>query len=338
VPVRAYAAPAPRAELEAYEYEPEPLGRLGVDIAVTHCGVCHTDTGLIDGEMGAGGFPRVVGHEAVGVVEAIGADVDPSALPIGTRVGIGAVAGSCFRCEYCLAGQQQQCPDRDDTVIRGIGGAFAHSLRASDWRHVYPVPEAIASEHAAPLMCAGTTVFAQILRHGVLPIHRVAVVGIGGLGHLALQFLAAWGCEVTAISSSRSKEEDARRFGAHHYLAAGEDGALAAAAETFDLVLSTVSANLPWDDYLGTVRAGGTLSVVGVPDRAFEVGPYALLPRAKTLAGGIPASVVENRRMLEFAARHGIRPQVEVHPVAEIETALDSVRRGEARYRAVLEM
>lgn len=336
MPVRAYAAPAPRAELEPFEYEPEPLGRLEVDVTVTHCGVCHTDTGLVDGEMGTGRFPLVAGHEAVGTVAALGADVDAVALPIGARVGIGAIAGSCFRCPECLAGRQQHCPERDDTVIRGIGGAFAHTLRASDWRHVYPIPDVIASEHAGPLMCAGTTVFAQIMRHGVRPVDRVAVVGIGGLGHLALQFLSAWGCEVTAISSGRSKEADARRFGAHHFVAAGEDGALAAAAGSFDFVLSTVSANLPWDDYLGTVRAGGTLSVVGVPDGPFEVGPYALLPRAKAFAGGIPASITENRLMLDFAARHGIRPQVEVHPVAEIEAALRSVREGAARYRAVV--
>jgi alcohol/geraniol dehydrogenase (NADP+) len=338
VSVLAYAAHEAGASLLRYEYEPGPLGRLQVDVAVTHCGVCHTDVGQIDDEFGHSRFPVVAGHEAVGIVEAIGTDVDPEALPVGTRVGIGAIAGSCFRCRYCLSGRQQWCPHRDDTVLRGDRGAFAHHVRAGDWRHVHPIPHSLASEHAAPLMCAGTTVFSPLLRRGVLPIHRVAVVGVGGLGHLALQFLAAWGCDVTAISTSLSKEADARRFGATSVIASGEHGALAAARDSFDFVLSTVSADLPWDDYLGLLRPGGTLSVVGVPDHALSVGQYALLPQEKVLAGGIPSAVEETRQMLTFAARHGIAPQIELFPVGDIDAALDRVRQGRARYRAVLEM
>jgi alcohol/geraniol dehydrogenase (NADP+) len=337
VKVLAYAAREAAGSLQPFEYEAGPLSPLQVDVQVTHCGVCHSDLGMIDNEFGRTQYPYVAGHEVVGIVEAVGSDVDPQALPIGSRVGIGAIAGSCFRCEWCLRGQHQYCPDRDDTVLRGTRGGFAQHLRAGDWRHVYRIPDAISSAEAAPLLCAGTTVFAQLPRH-VRPTDRVAVVGVGGLGHVALQFYAAWGCEVTAISSSRSKQDDALRFGATAVIASGEPGALARNRQAFDFVLSTVSADLPWDDYLALLKPGGTLCVVGVPPGAIAVSPMALLPQAKTLVGGVPGAVGETRQMLAFAARHGVRPVVETFPVADSAAALDRVREGSARYRVVLEM
>jgi uncharacterized zinc-type alcohol dehydrogenase-like protein len=335
--VVAYAAREAAASLERYEYEAGPLGPHEVDIRVTHCGVCHTDVGMIDDEFGLARFPVVAGHEVVGEVAAIGTEVDPVRLPIGARVGLGAIAGSCFRCEWCLRGLHQHCPERDDQVLRGDRGGFAQQVRAGDWRHVHPIPDAIPSAAAAPLLCAGTTVFAPLRRHRVSPTDRVAVVGIGGLGHLAVQFFAAWGCEVTAISSSRAKEADARQFGAAHYLASREEGALAAAAGSFDLILSTVSADLPWDDYLAMLRPAGTLSVVGVPPGGITAGAMALLPAAKSISGGVPGSIDDTRAMLSFAARHDIRPMIETFPIADSAAALDQVRAGTARYRAVLE-
>ncbi|MCY1140838.1 NAD(P)-dependent alcohol dehydrogenase [Actinoplanes sp. Pm04-4] len=333
--VRAFAAHEAGAVLQPFQYEAGPLGRLEVDVRVTHCGVCHSDLGLIDDEFGQARYPVVAGHEAVGVVEAVGADVDPADLPVGTRVGVGAIAGSCFRCEWCLRGQHQFCPERDDTVLRGSRGGFAEYVRASDWRHVYPIPDAIGSAEAAPMLCAGTTVFAQLVRHKLSPTDRVAVVGVGGLGHLALQFAAAWGCHVTAISSSRAKEDDASRFGAAEVIVGG---AFDGHEQEFDFILSTVSADLPWDEYLGLLKPAGVLSVVGVPPGKIEVGAMALLPQAKTLVGGVPGSVDDTRMMLAFAARHGVRPVVETFAMAESAAALDRVRKGSARYRVVLGM
>jgi uncharacterized zinc-type alcohol dehydrogenase-like protein len=331
-----YAARAAGARLEPYDRETGPLGPLEVDVRVTHCGICHTDVMMIDDETGTARFPCVAGHEAVGLVEAVGDAVDTGLLPIGTRVGVGAIAGACFRCPLCLSGRHNLCAARDDTVMRGDGGAFTELVRVSDWRTAYPIPDAIPSEQAAPMMCAGVTVFSPLLRHGVRPVDRVAVVGIGGLGHLALQFLSRWGCDVTAISTSRAKEDDARRFGATSFIASGEEGALAAAAGSFDFVLSTVSASLPWDDYLDLLVPQGTLDVVGVSPEAISVSPMHLLPAEKTISSGVPASPSETRLMLDFAARHGIAPQVETFPVSEINTAIDVVRGGRARYRAVV--
>ncbi|MFD4637013.1 NAD(P)-dependent alcohol dehydrogenase [Lentzea sp. NPDC058436] len=333
--VQAYAAHEAGGPLRPYEYDSGPLGANEVDVRVTHGGICHTDIGLLDDEFGISRFPVVAGHEAIGVVEAVGNAVE--GLSVGRRVGVGAIAGSCFHCEWCLRGETNLCPARDDTVMRGDRGAFAGHVRASDWRHVHPIPDAIPSAQAAPLLCAGTTVFSPLLVNGVRPTDRVAVVGIGGLGHLAIQFLAAWGCDVTAISTTPAKKADAERFGASGFIASGEEGALRAAAGSFDFVLCTVSANLPWDDYVGLLRPQGTLCVVGVPEQPIALSPMSLLPAAKRVVGGIVGSAAHTRQMLDFAARHDIRPVVETFGVAEFEKALGRVREGSTRYRAVVE-
>lgn len=334
--VIAYAAKSARAALEPYVYEAEPLGPDEVDVAITHCGICHTDVGMVDNEWGISNYPVVAGHEVVGVVMAIGVNVDRSRLSVGQRVGVGAISGSCMRCEWCEGGKQNVCPDRVDTVMRGHLGGFATHVRVSNWRFAYPIPDAIASEHAGPLLCAGTTVFAPLLRNGVSPVDKVAVVGIGGLGHLAIQYLAKWGCDVTAISSSREKEPEARDLGARHFIATNDAAELKKAINSFDFILSTVSADLPWDDYLAALRPQGKLCIVGVPPSAISVGVFSLLPAEKVIAGGIPGSLVETVQMLEFTARHGIKPIIETFPIADINRALDHVRHGRARYRAVL--
>jgi alcohol/geraniol dehydrogenase (NADP+) len=334
--VTAFAAVEAGAELTPYRYDADALGPLEVDVDVTHCGICHSDIGMIDNEFGYSRFPVVAGHEAVGVVSAVGSAVDPQRLSIGQRVGIGAIAGSCMACEFCLTGRHQLCASRDDTILRGDRGGFASSLRASDWRFAYPIPDAIESIHAGPMLCAGVTVFAPFLRHGVTPTDRVGIVGIGGLGHLAIQFARAWGCEVTAISSSASKRDEAHEFGADHFIATRDTDDLAQAAGSFDFIMSTVSADLPWDEYLTALKPQGTLSVVGVPASALRLGAFELLYSEKKVSGGVPASRQETVQMLDFAARTGVRPKVEVFPIADINEAVARVRAGKPRYRAVV--
>ncbi|MFF7605763.1 alcohol dehydrogenase catalytic domain-containing protein [Streptomyces parvulus] len=333
--VRAYAVDRAAGPTRLHEYEPPPLGPLEVDVALTHSGVCQTDLGMIDDHYGRTPFPFVGGHEGVGLVAAVGSAVDPEALAVGQRVGVGAIAGSCAHCEWCLTGQQHLCAHTDDVIYRGRGGTFASRVRASDWRHVQPIPEALSSAEAAPLLCAGTTVFNAVVGHGVRPTDRVAVVGVGGLGHLALQILAHWGCDVTAVSTSRDKEEDARRFGARDFLT-GDD--LSRHPGRFDFILDTVGADLPWDDYFATLRPRGKLCVVGVPTSPFTVGQLSLMPAEKSLVSAVVGPPAVTRQLLEFAARHAIRPQVEVFPHDRLDEALDLVRRGRARYRAVVDL
>ncbi|KWX69256.1 NAD(P)-dependent alcohol dehydrogenase [Mycobacterium sp. NAZ190054] len=334
--VNAFAAPAAGAELTPYEYEAGELGPLEVDVDVTHCGVCHTDVVMIDNDWGYGNFPLVAGHEAAGIVSAVGSLVDTERLAVGQRVVVGAIAGSCMSCEFCLTGRHHLCARRDDTVMRGDRGGFASSVRASDWRFAYPLPDAIELQDAGPLLCAGVTVFAPFIRYDIKPTDHVAIVGIGGLGHLAIQFARAWGCEVTAISTSPGKRDQARKLGADHFIVSRDANELAQAAGRFDFILNTVTGDLPWDEYLAALKPQGTLWMVGMPDSAIQVNPISLLMAEKKISGGLPASNQETRQMLEFAARTGVRPLIETFPISDINRAMARVRSGDVRFRAVV--
>ena len=333
--VKAFAAGSPGADLEPYSYEAGDLGPLEVDVEVTHCGICHTDLTVIDNDWG-GERPVVAGHEVAGIVTAVGSLVDTELLRVGQRVAVGGVAGSCMNCEYCLSGRQQLCLRRDSLAFRGDRGGFASSVRASDWRFAYPLPDAIGLEHAGPLLCAGVTVFAPFIRQGIKPTDHIAIVGIGGLGHLAIQFARAWGCEVTAISTSADKRDQAAELGAHHFIATRGTDELVRAAGTFDFIISTVTGDIPWDDYLAALKPQGTLVVVGVPESAMQISPISLVFSEKTISGGLVASRVETMQMLTFAARTGVRPMVEFFPMSDINEAITRVRAGQVRYRAVL--
>jgi alcohol/geraniol dehydrogenase (NADP+) len=332
--VHALAAVTPGAELTPYEYRPDGLAPLEVEITVTHCGVCATDLRVIDAERPCD-TPVVPGHEVAGTVAAVGDLVDPAHVWVGQRVVAGGVSGACMACEFCLTGRTHLCPRRESMAHRGDRGGFASSVRVSDWRFVYPLPDAIDLAHAGPFLCAGATVFAPFLRHGITASQHVAVSGIGGLGHLAIQFARAWGCEVTAISSSADKADQARRLGAHHFVKGSE---IAAAAGTFDVILSTASGDLPWDDYIAALRPQGVLVLVGAPEQAMRIDGNALLHLEKRISGGVAAARQEVVAMLDFAARTGIRPLIETFPAAEINEAVARVRSNTVRFRAVVAM
>ncbi len=327
----AYAAHAKGGPLVPFVYDPPPLGPHDVEIRVTHCGICHSDVHLVDGDWGAGTYPMVPGHEIVGTVAAVGPDVRH--LQVGQRVGVGWQRASCLSCELCNAGHENLCAQSEDTCVDHYGG-FADRVRV-DGRFAFPLPDALASENAAPLLCGGVTVYAP-LRRWVRPPMRVGVVGIGGLGHLALQFARAMGCEVTAISSTPDKEPEARSFGAHRFLAARERSALRSAESTLDFVLSTVFVPQDWGGLLRALRPNGVLCFVGAPAEPLKLQVGALLGGQKTLTtsaiGGRPAI----REMLDFAARHEVAAKTHVRPLAKADAAFDEVRKGRARYRIVL--
>lgn len=332
--VQGYAATAAKGSLQPWQIDMAELGPNEVDVRVTHCGICHTDVAMVDNEWGFSQYPVVPGHEVVGVVEAVGSAVHR--LKVGQRVGVGALCGSCMECEWCEGGAQHVCAQVAGTVMGEHKGGFASVVRVNNWQFAHPIPEAIASEHAGPLMCAGTTVFTPVLRHAVAPTARVAVVGIGGLGHLAVQYLAKWGCEVTAISSTHDKDEQAHGFGAKHFIATKGTDELAKAARGFDFILSTVSADLPWDLYLAALRPKGTLCLVGLPASAVSFSAWSIIGGEKSVVGGQPGSIDETQAMLDFTARHGIKPMIETFPMTEANAALDHTRQGKARFRSVL--
>ena len=327
----AYAAHAKRGPLVPFVYDPPPLGPHDVEIRITHCGICHSDVHLVDGDWGAGTYPMVPGHEIVGTVAAAGPEVRH--LQVGQRVGVGWQRAACLSCELCNAGRENLCAQSEDTCVDHCGG-FADRIRV-DGRFAFPLPDALPSENAAPLLCGGVTVYAP-LRRWVHPAMRVGVVGIGGLGHLAIQFARAMGCDVTAISSTPDKEPEARSFGALRFLATGGADALRPAGGTLDFILSTVFVPQDWVGLLRALRPNGVLCFVGAPPEPVKVQVGALLGGQKTLTtsaiGGRPAI----REMLDFAARHNVAAKTHVQPLAKADAAFDEVRKGRARYRIVL--
>jgi uncharacterized zinc-type alcohol dehydrogenase-like protein len=331
--VNAFAALSSRSHLTPFEYDPGPLGPEEADVLVTHCGICHSDVAMVDNTWGATRYPFVPGHEVVGTVTAVGSNVDR--LKTGQRVGVGPLSGSCMKCETCESGRHIDCLK---AVMTGFGhqGGFATRMRVKNWQFAYPLPEAIASEHAGPLMCAGATVFTPILRHGVRPRDRVAVAGIGGLGHLAVQFLSKWGCDVTAISSTHEKDEQVRQLGASHCIATRGTSELRKASGSFDFIMCTASSALPWDEYVGALRPRGKLCLVGIPEKPVSFGAFGLITGEKSIVGGQTGSVDDTWKMLAFSARHGIRPIIETFPMVDADRALERARSGKAQFRVVL--
>ena len=327
----AHAAHSKKSALKPFVYEPAPLGPHDVEIRISHCGICHSDVHLVDGDWGMGSYPMVPGHEIVGTVTALGPEVRH--LEAGARVGVGWQRGACLACDSCIAGDENLCAQNVATCVGNHGG-FADRVRL-DGRFAFPIPEGIASENAAPLLCGGATVYSP-LRRWVKPSMRVGVVGIGGLGHLGLQFAAAMGCEVTAISSTPDKETEARGFGAHHFLATREPKALRSAASSLDFILSTVFATPDWDALLGALRPNGVLCLVGATSEPLSVQAFTLLGGQKTVTGSAIGGRPAIREMLAFAARHGVAAKTQVRPLAEADAALGDVRKGKARYRIVL--
>jgi uncharacterized zinc-type alcohol dehydrogenase-like protein len=286
----------------------------------------------VDGDWGVGGYPMVPGHEIVGTVAAAGPEARQ--LAVGQRVGVGWQRGSCLACEWCVAGQENLCPNEVATCVDHHGG-FAERIRV-DGRFAFPIPEPLASEAAAPLLCGGVTVYAPLARWA-RPGMRVGVVGIGGLGHLALQFARAMGCEVTAISASPDKETEARGFGAHRFVATSRPKALKPLASSLDVVLSTAFLDQDWTGLLRALRPNGVLCLVGAPDDPLPLDVGRMLGRQLTVTTSAIGSRGAVRETLEFAARHAVAPKVELRPLAEADAALGIVRKGKARYRVVLE-
>lgn len=330
--IAAWAVPKARQPLEPFRYEAAPLGAQDVEIRISHCGVCHSDLHLISDDWGVSRYPLVPGHEIIGSVTRLGPGV--THLQAGQRVGVGWQRSSCGECEWCLRGDGNLCDKSQATCVRHHGG-FAEAI-VIDSRYAFPIPDALGSAEAAPLLCAGVTVFSPLHRHGIGKGNRVGVLGIGGLGHLALQFAAALGAEVTALSSSPSKERDARGFGATDFLDTSDLEAVRGRRRTLDYILSTVHVTQPWREYLRMLRPDGTLCFVGAaPEFELRAGDFTSGQRYMTGSGiGGPRVMQE---MLSFAARHRVLPQIETVPMREVNAAVAKVAANTARYRMVLE-
>lgn len=330
--IKAYAALAAGGELQPFEYDPGPLAANEVEIAVEHCGICHSDLSMVDNEWGISRYPLVPGHEVVGTLAAVGTSVNN--LQVGQRVGLGWHAGYCMTCPSCMDGDHNLCSSAAGTIV-GHHGGFAERVRAAA-ASVVPLPQTIDIASAGPLFCGGITVFNPLLQFDVKATDRVAVIGIGGLGHIALQFLNAWGCKVTAFTSTAAKKEEALQLGAHQAINSRDPAEIKAAAGKFDLILSTVSVKLDWNAYVATLRPRGRLHFVGASLEPLDLAVFPLIGGQRSISGSPVGSPANIARMLEFAARHEIRPVIETFPFDQVNAAIARLRSGQARYRIVL--
>ncbi len=330
--IKAYATTAKGAPFEPFSYDPGELRADDVEIAVSYCGLCHSDLSMLHNEWGMTTYPFVPGHEAVGTVTALGANA--KGLKVGQRVGVGWSAYSCLACPECISGQHNLCPTTQGTII-GRHGGFADRLRVQ-WTWARPLPEALDPAKAGPLLCGGVTVFAPFLVHNISPTSRVGIIGIGGLGHMALQFAHHWGCEVHAFTTSDSKEAEARKLGADFVHNTKNADALKKIAGSLDLIISTINVPLDVPGLLGALAPNGRLHVLGAVLKPLEVPAIALIFGQKSISGSPTGSPAAIDRMLDFSARHGIAPVTETFPLSQINDAFEHLRSGKARYRIVL--
>ena len=330
--IHGYAATQAKRSLEKFSYEAGEPGPREVRIAVEYCGICHSDIHMIDNDWGISTYPLIPGHEIVGTVMEIGSLA--TKFSVGDRVGLGWQCGACMDCEWCVRGEEPCCRCSASTIVNRHGG-FADSVCA-DSRFVFSVPEQLDSAGAAPLFCGGITVFTPLSRYA-RPLSRVGIIGCGGLGHLAIQFAKAFGCEVTAFSTSPSKEPEIRGLGADHFVSYTNSSQLVDQKNSFDLILSTVFVNLDWETCLSLLRSKGTFCLVAAGPDPVSFPPGALLYGQKILAGSVIGSRRSIQSMLQFSARHQIKALVEVMPIAEVNQALKKARDNKARYRIVLQ-
>ena len=330
--IQAYAAHKQGAPLTEYHYDPGPLENSEVEIDVMYCGICHSDLSMIDNAWGMSQYPLVAGHEVIGKVKTLGKNVNN--FSVGQTVGLGWHCGYCNDCHCCKSGHPNLCQKAKATIVQHHGG-FADTVRA-DSNSVVAIPEGIDLESAGPLFCGGITVFNPLIQFDVKPTDKVAVIGIGGLGHMAIQFLNAWGCEVTAFTHQTDKKATLIEMGAHHVLNSTNAKEIEEASGQFDFILSTVNAKLDWNLYLNTLKPQGRLHVVGAVLEPLDISAFALIMGQRQISGSPVGSPENIGKMLDFADQHQIKPIIETYKMSQVNEAISRLKSGKTRYRIVL--
>jgi len=330
--IKSYAAYEVRESLRPFSYVPRELGELDVEITISHCGICHSDIHLINNDWGISQYPLVPGHEIVGTITAVGKKV--TQVSLGDRAGVGWQCGSCFECDDCTHGDENLCASSHATCVGNFGG-YAEKV-VVDSRFAFRIPESLDSAAAAPLLCGGATVYSPMLKWKVKPGSRVGVIGIGGLGHLAIQFAKALGAEVTAFSSTPEKEQEARALGADHFSVSTEASAAIVLKGYFDFIINTVWADLDWQGYVTLLRSNGVLCFVGLPGKPITIHAGMLLSGQKSITASVIGSRKTIESMLKLAASKGVGAKTELYPMSEVNQALEHAGSNKARYRVVL--
>lgn len=330
--INSYAAFEPGGKLQPYTFTPSDFEPDDIEIKVSHCGICHSDIHMIDNDWDISAYPLIPGHEIVGVITDGGNNVEPSVF--GRRVGVGWQSNSCHECEWCVSGQENLCSQQEGTVV-GRPGGFADYIRI-DRRFAFPIPDNLEPENAAPLLCGGLTVYSPLKIYSVDSSAKTGVIGIGGLGHLAVQFAHACGCEVTAFSTSPEKEDETRKLGAHRFVDARDLNRLEKLKGTFDYLVSTVTAPLDWTLFTGLLRPNGRLNFVGGTVGSLDIPAGLLVVNQISVSGSKIGSRTMMSGMLNFAARHHISALTEEFPLNDVNEAVEHLRANNARFRVVL--
>ncbi|MBP1241699.1 putative zinc-type alcohol dehydrogenase-like protein [Frigoribacterium sp. PvP120] len=340
--VTAYAAPSATEPLVRTTIERRDVGPKDVMIEIAYAGICHSDIHTVRGEWGEIQYPQVVGHEIVGTVSEVGSEVTKH--QVGDRVGVGCMVNSCGECEYCLRGDEQYCAKGNVGTYTGVDpadgtitqGGYSQAVVVTE-DFVLRVPESLDYDKVAPLLCAGITLYSPLHHWGVTEGTKVAIVGMGGLGHMGVKIAAALGADVTVLSQTTSKQEDSLRFGATAHYATSDEQTFTDLANSFDLIVNTVSAKIDMGAYLSLLRVDGTLVNVGAPSEPLEVPAFALIPARRSWAGSAIGGIRETQEMLDFCAEHGIVPETELISADQINEAYERVLASDVRYRFVID-
>jgi uncharacterized zinc-type alcohol dehydrogenase-like protein len=330
--VNGYAALEPKAKLTPYSYELGKLGAEQVDIKVSYCGLCHSDLSMINNDWEMTQYPMVPGHEIIGEVTAAGDAVKN--VKVGDKVGMGWMSASCMSCEQCMDGQHHLCNQSEATIV-GRNGGFADKVRGH-WSWAIPLPEGIDMSKAGPLLCGGITVFNPIILAGVKPTDKVGVIGIGGLGHMAIKFLKHWGCEVIAFSSNPNKKQAILKMGASKVIDSRSPEELESITGKLNFILNTTNVSLDWNSYLTALAPKGRFHTVGAVLEPMAIPAFSLIMGEKSVGGSPIGSPALTKTMLDFCVRHNIYPDVEEFPMAKVNEAIEHLESGKARFRIVL--
>ncbi len=343
IPVNSYAAMSANTPLEAFNFERRAVGPDDVQIDILFCGVCHSDLHQVKNEWGGSQYPMVPGHEIVGTVLSVGANV--TKFKVGDLAGVGVMVDSCKTCKTCAQDLEQYCEEgfvgtynnKERNSDKITMGGYSTKIVVDEY-YTFKIAPTLPLAAVAPLLCAGITTYSPLVYAGVKKGMKVAVVGLGGLGHMGVKFAVSFGAEVTVISTSPSKEADAKKLGATHFLVSTDKEAMSKYSSYFDVVLDAISANHDYTTYLNLLGIDGKLMVVGLPIESPKVQPFSLVTNRRSVIGSCIGGMKETQEMLDYCAEHNIVSEIEVIPMQKINEAYDRMLKGDVKYRFVIDL
>ena len=343
IPVKGYAAQSVKAQLTPYSFERRDVGKNDVLIDIHYCGICHSDIHQVRDEWGGSLFPMVPGHEIIGVVNQVGSSV--TKFKVGDPVGVGCFVDSCRQCESCHEGMEHFCEKGMTLTYNNIERSSSNLAQGGystkivvDENYVLKIPKNLPMDAAAPLLCAGITLYSPLRHWHAGPGKRVGILGLGGLGHMGVKLAHAMGAEVTVLSHSLNKEADGKRMGADHFFATSDPETFQKLTNYFDLIICTVSAKIDWNEYIKLLKRDGTMVVVGIPEESIPINPFSMISRRRSLAGSMIGGIKETQEMLDFCGKHNIASDIELIPIQQVNEAYERVVKSDVRYRFVIDI